>query len=170
MGWPFTFNNNSLKDRSVKEFIIGLCRIQRQSSANAFRYCKNLEKNLADFKSKSSSSFIEQNDDDNICAICLSKLVGHCTMYHCECNLTIHESCMFRLMLGGIIKCPICDDSISLKKYNSSISYPMTINIEVVEGEYNKLLENKSTTSLSLKQVEINVIKDTAALKSIYRS
>jgi hypothetical protein len=115
-------------------------------------------------------SFIEQNEDDNICAICLSKLVGHCSMYHCECNLTIHESCMFRLILGGIIRCPICDDNISLKKYNPSICYPMTINSEVVEDEYNKLIENKTTVSLSLKHIEMNVIKDNAILKSVYRS
>lgn len=169
MGWPFTSNNNSLRDKSIKEFIIGLCRLQRQHSVNAFKYCKGLEKNLADFKGRSANSFIEHNEDDNICVICLSKLIGHCSTFHCDCKLTIHESCMFRLMLGGIIRCPICDEGMSLKKYNSSICYPTTINSEIVEEEYNKLIGNKSTTSLSLQQVEMSPIRDATLLKSIYR-
>tara|TARA_B110000908_G_C10263651_1_gene461457 strand:+ start:4439 stop:4678 length:240 start_codon:yes stop_codon:yes gene_type:complete len=76
---------------------------------------------------------------------------------------------MFKLMLSGIIKCPICDEGMSLKKYNPSNGYPIIINTATVEDEYNKLIENKSTVSLSLKQVEMSSIKDLMGPRSIYR-
>ena len=121
MPWSFSKKNDNGKHISIREFIIGICRLNRKAITESFIYCKKLEKNLKDHQLNSKRMFIEYNNDDNLCCICLEKLVGPCVKYNCECGLIIHESCLFRLILGGHIKCPQCSNLTSSKPYSPTI-------------------------------------------------
>jgi len=168
MPWSFSKNNGDAKYRSIREFIIGLCRINRKALVDSFTYCKKLERNLKDHKANTKEIFIEYNDDDNVCTICLAKLIGPCVKYDCECGLIMHESCLFRLILGGHIKCPQCSAIISNKPYNPIIKYPITINTLTVEDEINKILSRSSNADQSLKTIEKTYINDISSLQKIY--
>lgn len=165
MVWNFLFKNNT----STKEFIEGLCRLNRRSMVDCFKYCKDLEKNVYDFKTNSCTDFRETSADDDLCSICLNKLVGHCCKFACDCGLSIHESCMFKYMLGGYTKCPVCELGVSLHKYRTTIKYPMTMDTRSVLEQYKRVADHNVQPKEALQFIERSTIKDGKILRSIYR-
>ena len=68
-----------------------------------FKYMQKLQKHLYDFQTHSTNKFIgiENYDTEELCSICLTPLLGPCSTFACDCKMTLHEGCMFRLILGG---------------------------------------------------------------------
>jgi len=159
----------SRNDNSNNEFISGLSRLVRKATIDSFKYTKDLEKNLADFSNHSHTEFREYCDDDDTCVICLHKLVGHCSKLACDCGLVIHESCKFKLMLGGFIKCPQCDLTLSSHKYKTTIQYPVTLDPSVILEQYKKVNNNNTSANAALAIIEKKTIKDTGVLRRIYQ-
>lgn len=160
MGWLSFFNRSKVPcGLYLRNYIDGICAIQRHNDCMNYKYCKGLEKNLEHYKNKSSTTFRETADDDDICVICMMKLIGHCTTFACDCKLTIHQSCLFKFILSGFKSCPQCTMPMTLQTYNTNILYPITLDRSVVLREYDKIWSRRSTPRESLDIVRTNTIK-----------
>ena len=171
MRWSFSCSNNTKevpRKLYLKEFILEVCRLNRKSVISSFDYCKKLETNLKNYTKNINHHFIDNNDDDNTCILCLGKLIGPCVTYDCKCHLTVHEGCMFRLILADQGGCPQCRGVMVEKLHKPKIQYPLTIDTVTVEEEVDKIMAGKSTPNLSIRRVESNYIKDLPLLKRIY--
>lgn len=169
MVWNLFSKNKVETDGRIK-YIEGICKLFKKSMIDNATYSRKLEKNLYDYKTNSNTIFRETCNDDDTCPICLNKLVGHCTTFACDCNITVHESCMFKYMLSGFTKCPICDLTMSLNKYKPTIKYTPIINKDVIIDQYKKIDINKKTSKDAIEYIEKNgFITNDRTLKQIYR-
>ena len=77
---------------------------------------------------------------------------------------------MFKYLLNGFTKCPICDLNISLNKYKSDIKYFPILNKDTVIEQYKRVDINKKTAKDAIEYIEKNgFITNDKVLKQIYR-
>ena len=156
--------------------VCGLNILHEDIVKDTFKFLTTLQKDLNSFQQKSHGIFIDMNkyNKENVCEICLFPLLGPCSSFDCSCKLTIHEGCMFRLVLGGFTECPQCRGKLSLYRYCPRISYPRTYNYKTIQNLLTTLIEdiecNKNITPEKLLlDVKRSEIIDNDLLKEIYK-
>lgn len=151
MGWPFSSNKSSdYKDIQVRQFVLSLATLYDKQIIKTFHYCERLEYNLYNYKNKTNSIFVDMNDDDNICLVCLSTLLGPCLKYNCRCGIMVHEGCMFRMILSGMCRCPQCNEVITKHPYKPYIASPASYSSEIILKELDNVIRGKSSAAAIL--------------------
>ena len=154
-------------------FLFGLNLIYQQIVKTNFQYITRLQKHLNNFQLSSHNKFIDHIDEDKVCIICLAPLLGPCTTLACDCKLTLHEGCMFRLILGEFDSCPQCKLQLSLEKYKAKIIYPTTLKSETIQKCFNEILldenlEKNVNVDKLLVKIKNDYVKDLKELNRIY--
>ena len=177
--WNNKKNVNLMTKTTYKQRIIGfmdgLVHLYQNILTKNFNFITTLRKHLYGFQVNSNIRFIgvDNYDEENLCQICLMPLLGPCSTFACDCHLTLHEGCLFRLILGGFNKCPQCKLQLCLEKYKPRIDYPKTLKCESI---YNELLmivnddkcEKKINIDKVLNHIQNDCVLEVEKLNEIY--
>ena len=178
-GW---FNKNKSpplrkNKNKIINFVIKLYNWHINSLKEQHTYIKDLQKNIKEFQVHSSPIFInnEECTNDNLCTICLGMLLGPCVKLACDCELTLHEGCYFRLLLGGFNKCPQCDLHLSLHKYKPKVRYPTVLKINDIVSSLNSIIEDEEdkkhiNIDNVIQIIRKNAVTNTNELSKIFDS
>ena len=177
-------NKKNLEERKranyrqrIASFVNGVNLAYKHNTVESFKFMKSLREHLYNFQVSSCAKFIKLKEyqEENLCQICLNPLLGPCSTFACDCKLTLHEGCMFRLILGGYNKCPQCNTQLSLTKYRPSINYPITLKIDLIQKELKNIIDDedcKKNIRIEniIEKIKTDNIKDTNVLKQTYIS
>ena len=167
--------NHPNRDKLIA-YVLSLHILMQSVLKDQFEYIRNLQKRLKDFQISSKNIFIgkDEYDVDNTCVICLEPLLGCCSKLACDCKIIIHESCMFKFILGGHKSCPQCSLDLTLEKpIIPKISYPLTIDANIIKRQFVNIMndeENKHNYNISsmINTLKEKRITDTSSLSAIY--
>ena len=164
-------NDNNIRNTKIIGLNTAICSTYQDILNKNFKYVNDYKNHVKQFQSKYTTVYIrpEDYDKENLCHICLSPLLGPCSMFVCDCCLTIHEGCMLRYMLAGYKQCPICDNKHNKIDLDIHAEYPTTLSITKIRENFNKLLHNDNLNIESLlHDIKKNTITDTNALHKMY--